>query len=54
MRLKRFAPTLADTKLKMAERFILGLDAKIRHILEAIDPIIYEVALRAVKGYGGT
>ena len=35
--------------MKMAERSILGLNAKIRCTMEVIDPTTYVVTLRAAK-----
>ena len=49
MRLKRFAPSLVNTEEKMDEKFVMGLDSGIRHMVEAIYPKTYEEALRRTK-----
>ena len=49
MRLKQFTPKQVDKKLKMVERSILGLNAKIHRTMGVIDPTTYVVALRAAK-----
>ena len=49
MRLRRFAPSLADTKEKQTEKFVLGLNPKARRMLEAFNPKTYEEALRTAK-----
>ena len=49
MRLRRFAPSLADTKEKHMEKFMLGLNPKTRRMLEAFNPKTYEEALRTAK-----
>ena len=38
-----------DTKLKIAKRFILGLNLEIHRTVEAIDPTTYKTALRSAK-----
>ena len=38
-----------DTKLKIAKRFILGLNLEIHRTVEAIDPTTYKTALRLAK-----
>lgn len=53
MRLKRFALELVDTELKLAQRFILGLDQSIRGTVKAINPTTYAAALRAAKAMDG-
>ena len=47
MRLRRFAPSLADTEEKQTEKFVLGLNPKTRRMLEVFNPKIYEKALMA-------
>ncbi|XP_022938326.1 uncharacterized protein LOC111444461 [Cucurbita moschata] len=49
MRLTRFTPSLADTKEKQTEKFVLGLNPKARRMLEALNPKTYEEALRTAK-----
>ena len=49
MRLKRFVPSLVDTEQKITEKFVLGLELKIRCTVEAIDPKTYDEALRTAK-----
>ena len=49
MSLRRFAPSLADTKEKQIETFVLGLNPKTRRMLEAFIPKTYEEALRTAK-----
>jgi len=49
MRLRRFAPSLADTEEKQTEKFVLGLNPKTRRMLEAFNPKTYEEALRTAK-----
>ena len=49
MRLRRFAPSLADTEKKQTEKFVLGLNPKTRRMLEAFNPETYEEALRTTK-----
>ncbi|XP_022969597.1 uncharacterized protein LOC111468580 [Cucurbita maxima] len=49
MRLRRFAPSLADTEEKQIEKFVLGLNSKIRRMLETFNPKTYEEALRTAK-----
>ncbi|XP_022925319.1 early nodulin-75-like [Cucurbita moschata] len=49
MRLRKFAPSLADTKKKQTEKFVLGLNPKTRRMLEAFNPKTYEEALRRAK-----
>ena len=51
MRLKRFSQSLVDTKQKMIEKFVLGLEPKICCTVEAIDPKTYDEALRIVKAF---
>ena len=48
-RLKRFAPSMMDTKEKMTEKFVPGLEPRICHMLEAFNPKTYEEALRSAK-----
>ena len=48
-RLKRFALSMVDTKEKMTEKFVLGLEPRIRRMLEAFNPKTYEKALRTAK-----
>ena len=48
-RLKRFALSMVDTKEKMTEKFVLGLEPRIRRILEAFNPKTYEEVLRTAK-----
>lgn len=38
MRLRRLALSLVDTEQKMTEKFVLGLDPKIRGTMIVIDP----------------
>ena len=45
MRLRRFAPSLADTEEKQTEKFVLGLNLKTRRTLKAFNPKTYEEAL---------
>ena len=52
MRMKRFSPELVDTELKLAQRFVLGLDKRIHSTVETIVPTII-VALRAAKATKG-
>ena len=42
MRLKWFTYSLVETDLKMAEKFVMGLDLKTRHMVEVIDHTTYE------------
>ena len=49
MRLRRFAPSLADTEEKQTEKFVLGLNPKTRRMLEAFNPKTYEEALMMAK-----
>ena len=49
MRLKQFAPSLVDIKLKMVERFVIGLNSEISRMVEVIDPTMYEANLRVAK-----
>ncbi|XP_022932066.1 uncharacterized protein LOC111438392 [Cucurbita moschata] len=49
MRLRRFAPSLADTKEKQTEKFVLGLNPKVRCMLEAFNPKTYKETLRIAK-----
>ena len=44
---------LVDTKLKMVERSIFGLNTKIRRTMEVIDPTTYVDALRSAKAMEG-
>ncbi|XP_022933230.1 uncharacterized protein LOC111440130 [Cucurbita moschata] len=48
-KLKRFAPSMVDTEEKMTEKFVLGLEPRIRRMLEAFNPKTYEEALRTAK-----
>ncbi|KAG6579348.1 hypothetical protein SDJN03_23796, partial [Cucurbita argyrosperma subsp. sororia] len=48
-KLKCFAPDLVDTDYRTARRFMLGLDQKIRNVVEAIAPTTYADALRAAR-----
>ena len=52
-KLKRFAPELVNTDYRTARKFVLGLDTKIRNIVEAIAPTTYATALRAGKAMEG-
>ena len=49
MRLRRFAPSLADTEEKQTKKFVLGLNPKTHCMLEAFNPKTYEEALRTAK-----
>ena len=49
MRLRRFAPSLADIEEKQIEKFVLGLNPKTRRMLEAFNPKTYEEALMTGK-----
>ena len=49
MRLRRFAPSLANTETKHTEKFVLGLNSKTRRMLEAFNPKTYEEALKTAK-----
>ncbi|KAG7018141.1 LRR receptor-like serine/threonine-protein kinase EFR, partial [Cucurbita argyrosperma subsp. argyrosperma] len=49
MRLRRFAPSLADMEEKQTEKFVLGLNPKTCYMLEAFNPTTYEEALRTAK-----
>lgn len=49
MKLKRFAPSLVDTKQNMTEKLVLGLHSEICRTMEVIDPKTYEEALRTAK-----
>ena len=49
MRLRRFAPSLVDTEEIQTEKFVLGLNPKIRRMLEAFNLRTYEEALRTAK-----
>lgn len=46
MRLKRFALSMVGIEEKMTEKFVLGLELKIRHMVEAFNPKTYDEALR--------
>ena len=53
-KLKCFAPDLVDTDYRTARRFLLGLDRKIRNVVEAIAPTTYADALRVARAMEGT
>ena len=40
---------MVDTEEKMTEKFVLGLEPRIRRMLEAFNPKTYEEALRTAK-----
>ena len=48
-RLKRFALSMVETEEKMTEKFVLGLEPRIRRMLEAFNLKTYEEALRTAK-----
>ena len=48
-RLKRFALSMVDTEEKMTEKFVMGLEPRIRRMLEAFNPKTYNEALRTAK-----
>ncbi|XP_022959030.1 uncharacterized protein LOC111460137 [Cucurbita moschata] len=49
-KLKCFAPDLVDTNYRTARQFVLGLDRKIRNVVEAIAPTTYA---ESSTGHGG-
>ncbi|KAG6575287.1 hypothetical protein SDJN03_25926, partial [Cucurbita argyrosperma subsp. sororia] len=53
-KLKCFDPDLVDTDYRTARRFLLGLDRKIRNVVEAIAPTTYADALRVARAMEGT
>ena len=53
-KLKCFAPDLVDTDYRTARRFLLGLDSKIRNVVEAITPTTYADTLRVARAMEGT
>ncbi|XP_022929050.1 uncharacterized protein LOC111435758 isoform X4 [Cucurbita moschata] len=53
IRMKHFAPELVNTDYRTTWWFVRGLDKRIRHIVEAISPATYAVALRAAKAMEG-
>ena len=48
-RLKRFKLSMVDTEEKMTEKFVLGLEPRIHHMLEAFNPKTYEDVSRTAK-----
>lgn len=52
--MKCFAPDLVDTDYRTARRFLLGLDRKIRNVVEAITPTTYADTLRVARAMEGT
>ena len=51
--MKRFTPELVETEHKLAQRFVVGLEKKMRHTVEIIAHTTYVATLRATKTMEG-